>query len=280
MEKLYKRRAQKALPILVRQAKSKHPIFYKNLADELGMPNPRNLDYVLGDIGRTLSALSEGKNWSLDIPQIQALVINQKTGMPGHGFDGFLKSRGYHKLSLLQKRQYLPGYWNEIFAYPYWTEVLGKLGLPPVKLGLQHLIERAKTGRGAGGGEGEEHRKLKEFVAAHPATLGLPSSAPEGQTERPLPSGDRIDVLFVSRKMVLGVEVKSHISNDVDIVRGLFQCVKYQAVLAASASVENDFREIEVALVVGRKMPVELIALQNSLGIKVVEITDLRKVRR
>ncbi|MBX3504597.1 MAG: hypothetical protein KF895_03895 [Parvibaculum sp.] len=273
-EKLYKHRARKALPILVRQAKSKHPIFYKNLAEELGMPNPRNLDYVLGDVGRTLGDLNERKKWRLEIPQIQALVINQKTGMPGHGFDGFLKSRGYHKLSALQKRQYLPGYWNEIFAYPYWSEVLEGLGLAPVEFNLQHLIERAKTGRGAGGGEGEEHRRLKEFVAERPTLLGLPGSAVRGQLEYPLPSGDRVDVLFESRKVLLGVEVKSNISNEVDIIRGLFQCVKYKAVLAASASVEDDIREVGVALVLGRNMPVELTTLQNSLGVKVVEVTE------
>jgi len=50
-EKLYQERARAALPLLVRQAQAGAPIFYSDLADELGMPNPRNLNYVLGSIG-------------------------------------------------------------------------------------------------------------------------------------------------------------------------------------------------------------------------------------
>lgn len=42
--KLYQQRAQKALPILVRQAKARQSIYYSQLAQELGMPNPRNLN--------------------------------------------------------------------------------------------------------------------------------------------------------------------------------------------------------------------------------------------
>ena len=46
-DKLYVQRARIALPILVRQAKNGECIFYSNLAEEIGMPNPRNLNYVL-----------------------------------------------------------------------------------------------------------------------------------------------------------------------------------------------------------------------------------------
>ena len=53
-DKLYQERARAALPLLVRQAEAATPIFYSSLARELGMPNPRNLNYVLGCIGQTL----------------------------------------------------------------------------------------------------------------------------------------------------------------------------------------------------------------------------------
>jgi hypothetical protein len=45
--KLFQERACQALPLLVRQAKAEKPICYSDLAEELRMPNPRNLDYVL-----------------------------------------------------------------------------------------------------------------------------------------------------------------------------------------------------------------------------------------
>ena len=49
-DKPYQQQARKALPILVRQASVRKSIFYSDLADELKMPNARNLNYVLGSI--------------------------------------------------------------------------------------------------------------------------------------------------------------------------------------------------------------------------------------
>jgi hypothetical protein len=43
--KLYQKRAQAALPLLVRQAEARVPVSYGDLADELEMPNPRNLNF-------------------------------------------------------------------------------------------------------------------------------------------------------------------------------------------------------------------------------------------
>lgn len=60
--KLYQQRARMALPILIRQAESQEPILYSNLALEMGMPNPRNLDYVLGCIGQTIEYLNKKIN--------------------------------------------------------------------------------------------------------------------------------------------------------------------------------------------------------------------------
>src|SRR4051794_30556303 len=115
--KLYQTRARSALPILMRQAGSRKPIYYEALAAELGMPNPRNLNYVLGSIGTTLNELS-AKGSLGEIPHIQSLVINQHRRVPGHGFEGFLTERvgEYRSLSLAEKRAYLDAYWHEIYA--------------------------------------------------------------------------------------------------------------------------------------------------------------------
>jgi hypothetical protein len=43
-DKLYQERARRAMPILVRQALASQPIYYSDLAEELGMSNPRNLN--------------------------------------------------------------------------------------------------------------------------------------------------------------------------------------------------------------------------------------------
>lgn len=276
-DKLYQTRARQALPILVRQAASRKPIFYEALADELGMPNPRNLNYVLGCVGTTLQELSRKRGWSGgEIPYIQSLVINQQRRLPGEGFEGFLAERmtGYQNLSLADRRAYLDAYWYEVYAYPYWRDVLEACELTPASGGASDIVEKAKTGKSGGGGEGEEHRALKEYVAANPSVVGLPSNLSPGRTEALLPSGDKIDVLFNAQKRLVAVEVKSNISNDVDLARGLFQCVKYRAVMEAERGFEGARYSVEAMLVVGKEFPKSLCSLQNSLGVQVIEVLN------
>ena len=273
---LYQVRARKALPILVRQALSRNPIFYEALAAELGMSNPRNLNFVLGSIGTTLNELSGQPGWS-GIPQIQSLVINKQRQLPGEGFETFLATRmgEYQRLSLPERRAYLNAYWQDVYAYSRWHDVLAAFDLVPSTDDIAKLIETAKTGKGAGGGEGEEHRRLKEHVAAKPGTVGLPHSFAPGRNEAPLPSGDRLDVLFDSAKRKVAVEVKSMISNEVDLTRGLFQCVKYRAVMEAERGSKGEQYSIDVILVVGKTFPHSLRSLQSSLAVHVVEVLDL-----
>ncbi len=272
--KLYQERARRALPILVRQAATQKPIFYEALATELGMPNPRNLNWVLGSVGTTLQELACKSDWNEDIPHIQSLVINQRDRLPGSGFEGFLSDRlkGYGELSPAQKRAYLDGYWHDIFAYPRWAEVLNACGLERASTDAAQIIDQAKNGSYGGGGEGPEHRALKEYVRTNAAAVGLPAGFPHGISEAPLPSGDKLDVLFNSRNRMLAVEVKSKISNDVDLTRGLFQCVKYRAVMEAERGFKGEDQQLNAVLVVGKPFPEKLRALQNSLGVEVFEI--------
>lgn len=273
-DKSYQERARRALPILVRQAAAQKPIFYDALANELGMPNPRNLNWVLGSVGVTLQELARRADWIEEIPHIQSLVINQRDRLPGSGFEGFLadRMRGYQNLSAAQKRAYLNGYWHDIFAYPRWAEVLSACGLQSATTDATQIIDNAKNGRSGGGGEGPEHLALKEHVRHHPTAVGLPTGFPHGSVEAPLPSGDKLDVLFHARNRMFAVEVKSRISNDVDLTRGLFQCVKYRAVMEAERAVKGDSYTVDAVLVVGREFPERLRPLQNSLGVEVFEV--------
>ena len=63
-------------------------IAYSDLAEELRMPNPRNLNYVLGYIGRAIQKLA--KTWKTKIPPIQCVAVNKSTGIPGEGIGWFI----------------------------------------------------------------------------------------------------------------------------------------------------------------------------------------------
>lgn len=266
--KAYQVRAREALPLLVRQAEAGAPIFYSDLAEELGMPNPRNLNYVLGSIGQSLELLS--KVWKVKVPPIQCLVVNKSTGLPGEGIGWFLvKKEEFATLPLRQKRAIVEAELQHVFSYPRWQEVLQALELEAVTSDFTSFVNKASGG--FGGGESDEHKALKAYVAQNPKVIGLGANTPVGTTEYLLPSGDCLDVSFGGKKIWVAAEVKSSVSAEGDIVRGLFQCVKYRAVMEAVLLTESRPQNVRALLVLESKFPESLIPLRNMLGVEVVE---------
>lgn len=267
-DRLYQQRAREALPILVRQAFSGAPMFYQQLATEMGMPNPRNLNYVLGSVGQSLIEL--GERWQETIPPIQCLVINQADKLPGEGFGWFVSdSADWRALTKRQRDTLTQAVMQQIYAYPKWQAVLRALELTPVIPDYSDVVNRASSR--VGGGESEDHRRLKEFVQHRPGIIGLANRHGPGIAEKGLPSGDRIDVFFDAGDEWVGVEVKSARSDDVDLVRGLFQCVKYKAVLNAMLVSEQRDASARAVLVLEGVLPKRLVPMKHMLGVEVIE---------
>ena len=61
-------------------------------------------------------------------------------------------------------------------------------------------------------------------------------------TEHELLSGDRVDVVCFTESELVAVEVKSRDSNWQDLRRGVYQCVKYRAVLCAQEASQREVR--------------------------------------
>jgi hypothetical protein len=265
--KLYQQRARQALPILVRQAYANQTIFYSDLAKELGITNARNLNFVLGSVGKTLVLLSE--KFKEDIPPIQCVVVNKATGIPGVGIGWFIDKVHFAEMSKAKQTAITMAQLELVYQYEKWHKVLEELNLKPLESEWQPLVEKASSLNYRGSGESEHHKNLKNFIANNPSVLGLPASTPKGKIEFDLPSGDTLDVLFQSDKQWTAVEIKAHISPDADLVRGFFQCVKYQAVLKAHLASLYQSKKVRTVLVVGKPLPTSLIKLQRLLGIKV-----------
>lgn len=94
------------------------------------------------------------------------------------------------------------------------------------------------------------------------------------ETELRLLSGDEVDVALADDKRFVLVEVKSIRSGWDDMQRGIYQCVKYRAVMQAQMDVAGDVAEIEAVLVTEAKLPADLAALAKRLGVsrKVVTV--------
>ena len=177
----------------------------------------------------------------------------------------------FAKLPRKQQRVIVDIELQKIYAYPRWLNVLDFLGLEYKENRDYSLLFDGSLKQHYGSGESPYHKLFKEFVSKNPKILGLPKSVGIGEIEHNLPSGDVVDVLFIHRNDWVIAEVKSKISDAADIYRGLYQCVKYQAVVEAFQIEKGCQPSCRVALVLENEFPIELIKFKNILGIEVIE---------
>ncbi len=263
---LYQQLARSALPILVLQASRNSTMTYSYLAKELEMANPRHLNYVLASIGQSLERLP--RSWK--VPPIQCFVVRKRDGLPGEGIKWpSLSGKKFARLSLQKKKEYVSRQQKCVYLYRRWNEVLNRLGLEPVATDFLPLA--SKVSGYHGGGENKAHKALKEYVARNPRVVGLKASTPFGVTESKLPSGDSLDVSFRGDDFWVAAEVKAANSDPPDIERGLFQCVKYRAVMNAVLRYETRPQHARVFLVLESGFPKSLAKQKKILGIKVVQ---------
>lgn len=263
--------ARKVLPLLVRQAWAGQPLSYKDVADEIGTHH-RPMRFALGIIGRCLEDLSE--EWDEEIPPLQAIVVNRQLGVPGRGLEEFLDVE-YEGVEQERKEEIARTVWSRVQRYGRWEDVLQHFGLPLPNERLPDLpsgrdLVRRQSSQDGGSAEGEDHRKLKLYIAGTPEAVGLDVEYGTGETEYYFRSGDAVDVLFKGERWV-GVEVKGRQSDVYDVMRGMFQCVKYRALLDANVKVEGSTVETDVMLALETRLPTQLLWLRNLLGLEVVE---------
>lgn len=140
-----------------------------------------------------------------------------------------------------------------------------------VKICADDSEELIRSGKSFGCGEGDNHKKLKEYIFNNPAAIGIGNVA-ERDMERILLSADRLDVWFRQYDgTCIAVEVKSSISTDADVMRGLYQCVKYKAIMDAENTVHGDRHTNKAILVLGGSLSEENRYVRDKLGIIVIE---------
>lgn len=252
------------IPILVGWAKhGKTDKTYGDLIHALGYSRYSGIGEQLGNVEKVLVKLREVTDE--DIPTLNALV--QKNGIPSAGFK-FVRSF-YNSLTLPEKKSLVAGLNARAVNYTKWNWVLDQLGLQPTKIFTEKELEQ--LGTHYGGGEGEEHKALKKYICQHPECLNY-KDVVFAETEHPLPSGDSLDVYFeLSDGKHVAIEVKPSIAPYQDICRGVFQCVKYNAVMDALRKIECKGYEIEVLLVTAGKFSSQNKVLAEELDVKYVE---------
>ncbi len=259
-----------AIPVLVRWAKlGQTNKTYGDLCWKVW--HTHTCSYVgslLGSVELVLRTLRE-QTGKKDIPTLNTLCKNPKDGLPSNGFD-FVESH-YSTWSIEDKQIHVVGLDAMATKYQHWDWVLNQLGLkPPEPITEDELAELSKPVYGAGG-EGKEHRTMKEFIAKNPSAVGV-EGVSVSETEHDLPSGDRLDVYFkLNDGNRVAIEVKPATSPEQDIMRGIFQCVKYKAVMEAIRTLTCGDYSNSTLLVIGGEMSDRNKLLAEELEVKYIE---------
>ncbi len=184
-----------------------------------------------------------------DAPLLNVLLVQQGDRLPGRGAGVFLADRfGEPRLREKNARRTYPDLWRrlferaaeEIYAYQGWDNLFQRV----YRQAYEPDTEWAKRQDGIDGkerdglprgrqGEGLKHKALRLWVKANPGRVVPSLSDVRSETEVELLSGDRVDVVYYAPYTTVGIEVKSIDSNWVDLRRGIYQCVKYRAILKA-----------------------------------------------
>ena len=265
-----KRTAQlvaQSIPILVRWAENGITTnTYGDLIKELGMTKFSGIGYTLGCIEDVLSALR--KKTGKSIPTLNAL-IRGKDGLPSSGFKYVYPD--YDSYPKNVKKALVDAENAKTIKYDNWDTVLQLLCLKPSVINTQKDEEAIRTNKHTGIGEGPQHKELKEYIYKHPESIGI-RNVVMSDTEYTLLSGDRIDVYFELKNGTrIAVEVKSIISADDDILRGLFQCVKYKSILDAENKIHGLLSNNLSLLVLEGTLSESNQQVKDSLGINVIE---------
>lgn len=237
------------LPILIRRAKEGRPIYYSELAEQLESefghePKARKTVYgpPVGAVGQAIEQLGRRPEWRGErIPPINTIVVSKSTGYPSTGADEvahyFFGDNGAGMAK--NRKAYLDAAMSAVYHYGKWDQIAAALGVGRLEAASGALetdqgdvlpLPRVQQG---GVPESPGHQALKRWVREHPEELSDFGEFQPGRNEAVLSSGDRLDVLFDNGKQRLAVEVKTSTCSEDELMRGVYQCVKYRAILRA-----------------------------------------------
>lgn len=259
--------ALKMLPVLVRWAQGAwdKPHYYSDLSAAVGHKT-NQIGNVMGTIQVILTDL--GKKHNKRIPTLNALACSKSTDLPSDGFDFVVKN--YSKLSKNSQKGEVKKLNLDAHQYD-WQWVLDALGLKPAIIFTPKDLEKIKSAHHASGGEGKEHKAIKDYICAHPESVGI-KHVTFSEKEHDLFSGDSLDVYFeCGKKHHFGIEVKPSTASDADIMRGIFQCVKYKVVMDAERVVYHRNYENDTLLVIAGTMSEKNKQLAIDLSVKYIE---------
>lgn len=273
--------APPTLSLLVKRAREGEPITYSELADALeskyGFAQPFRKTFYgspVGLVGYVLQTL--GDDWGTTLPPLNVIVVGKTSRQPGSGADPLL--RDYFKaigqsFTPKQRPVLVDEAQRAVFDYGHrWQDVAEALRVrvwtPSAGRSTENDVLKLPKLGGGGLGESPEHYALKVWAKEHPAFFQRHGRFATGKNEYPLSSGDVVDVHFVNGQQRLAVEVKPRHASPDEVKRGVFQVVKYRAVMRAEQRAQCQVPNAQAVLLTSTRPDAGLRALLRRLEVE------------
>jgi hypothetical protein len=271
------------LPVLIRRAKEGRLITYTELAqeieDEYGIsPLVGRMTWWGWPVGTVGFMVRDwGAQNGLTVPPINVIVVSKTTRRPGAGADHVA---AYYKIDGIDMERnrsaYMDAAAEAVFNYGKrnWDEVAkaaGAKALPTQRKEIQGVARISLPSIPAKFvGESAAHKALKIWAVQNPSIFREYGKFTIGENEKVLSSGDRLDAHFSNGTERLAVEVKPRSSTEDELKRGVYQCIKYQAVMRAENQSLGVAPVVSAVLVCTRRPGTEVRNLMKRLHVEFV----------
>lgn len=284
--------APRLLPQLLWCAINRKLMTYGDVARNVSFPINYQQGRAMGTAAGWLAGYMGDYCAANELPPLNALIVNEQTRIPSGGATPYFRRYGirdYEQLDLEEKRDALENkLYPLIFQGGIWSALLEVNDIDLVRPKRFRDYDQDEDGelegfqlprviRQGSVGESDAHKALKEYVINNCETienlrlLGCKKDCAE--TEHLLPSLDRPDVLFRNDGFSVACEIKSWHSDEDDLLRGIFQCVKYTALLNAIHTLKGETTASECILIVQEDLPRELQRVANRLRVPHIRLS-------
>jgi len=263
---------QPTADIMLRIANTNNVITYGNAANILNAQ--RGIKIFDPQMGKIVGwMMSRMLNNRTGLPPLNALMISATTNEPSGGADEYINKwlgTDFSSLPEKKRKNALDKAFRAVWAFDAWDEIYkATFGGSPVEIDID-ATKGFSVGEYGGPAESDEHRRLRLAVQKHPSAFLDLYGQISAATEKRLLSGDEIDVYVIDDHAHYAVEVKSRRSSNADLKRGIYQAVKYRAVLKAEHKALDMKPKVRAVLIAERKLPNQLKALAKNLKVNFI----------
>ena len=247
--------------------------------------NPQHIGRIVGTV------MDDIWNNYRRTPPINVFVVNQNEGFASKGAGYYAEqwlnqSEGWWQLlNKEQKQKATRQIWEDAKTFNKWDQIKRNDAIDVdianhVKSRSCYKEFEGKDRRRLGQGppESSEHRRLKYFIYYNRNYVKITGYPEKSGVEYSFVTRDEADVVFYCSRYFHIIEVKSRISNEEDLKRGVYQCIKYRALGEAEENTKSQYegceRMVKCDLVVERdKIPKKITALSQKLGVTIYTIS-------